>query len=227
MIQRSSSAPSTGFGHRQIPGAPPVPAVQTFRVGPDGIIALDSIDRPPDFLLVHDPFTVWVSRNRPDDRAVIDCCEGTSVGGARARGERTGKLFAEWTAYLAEIECAFDDMPCATVATLEGFAAAYNASDIEAVMAYFVAESEITKHPTLGDSTGLCPIRTAMAQHRTEAAATDPHGISNESVTGFTVSCDHTWVDAAGQEWCGTGNTASMAAGGILTSTYADEAPCA
>jgi hypothetical protein len=43
-------------------------------------------------------------------------------------------------------------------------------------MAYFVAESDITKHPTLGDSTGPCPIRTAMAQHRTEAAATDPYG---------------------------------------------------
>lgn len=216
------------FQAPMVPSAPPVPAVRTFRVGPDGIIALDSVYGPPDFLLVHDPFTIWVSRNRPDDRAAIDCCEWISVDDARAEGERTGELASEWATYLAEIECAFDDTPCATVAALDEFVAAYNAGDIEAVMTYFVPESEVTNHPTSGDVGGLDAIRTAMAEHRAQAAATDPYTFTNVLNLGFTLSWDHTWEDATGRQWCGTGNTASIAGGRIITLTYAsDEAPYA
>lgn len=208
-------------------GAPPVPAVQTFRVGPDGIIALDSVYGPPDFNLVHDPFTIWVSRNHPDDRGAVDCCEWTSVADARAKGERTGELLAEWAAYLDEIGCAFDDTSCATAAALDGFVAAYNANDIETVMTYFVPESEIRDLPAAGDAGGLDAIRTALAEHRAQAAASEPYLFTNATNRGFSLSWDHTWVDATGQQWCGTGNTASIAGGKILTLTYAsDEAPC-
>jgi hypothetical protein len=208
--------------------APPVPAVQTFRIGPEGIIALDSVYGPPDFLLVHDPFTIWVSRNRPDDRAVISCCEWTSVADARADGVRTGELFVEWAAYLDEIGCAFNDTNCAATAALVGFVAGYNAGDIDAVMTYFVPESAVANHPTGGDAGGLDAIRTALAEHRALAAASDPYTYSNVLNLGFTLSWDHMWEDASGEQWCGTGNTATIAGGKILSLTYAtDEAPCA
>lgn len=212
--------------HSILEQAPPVPTVQTFRIGTDGIITVDSVYGPPDFLLVHDQFTVWVARNHPEVRGVIDCCEWTSIDDARAEGERTAELEADWATYLDRIDCGFDDTACATTATLDGFIAAYNAGDIDVATSYFVEESQIMNHPVGGNLSGLDAIRTALEQHRAQAAEPAPYVTIDPIISGFTAAWDHTWVDSSGQQWCGSGSSFQTAGGRILGWTYGDEAPC-
>jgi hypothetical protein len=100
--------------------------------------------------------------------------------------------------------------------TIQAYAEANNADDLDAVLALFTEESVITNHPRLpsADMKGLDAIRV---DHMTELYSTASFTISNVVVVGDTVTWDSVSVQESGVEWCADGHSAAIADGKILT----------
>ena len=111
--------------------------------------------------------------------------------------------------------CGGEDADPAEV--VEDYIAAYNAGDIDGVMALFSEESVVTGHPFEARSEGLTAIRAVQVEGRNSAAADEPYTISNIEVTGDTVTWDHVWRSDDGGQFCKQGHTAVISDGKILT----------
>lgn len=111
-------------------------------------------------------------------------------------------------------------------AVIEGFVAAYNSGDIDAVMSYFDEDSVITGHPFSEHADGPDEIRTTMLTDLAVAADTDAYTISNLETTGATVTFDHRWTNTAGTDYCGTGHTATVDNGTITTWNWPTRRRC-
>jgi hypothetical protein len=111
--------------------------------------------------------------------------------------------------------CGSDDADPAGV--IEDMTAAYNAGDIDAVMALFSEESVVTGHPFEARSVGLSAIRAVQVEDRNSAATDNPYIISNVEATGDTVTWDHVWTRDDGGQSCKQGHTAVIQDGKILT----------
>jgi hypothetical protein len=104
--------------------------------------------------------------------------------------------------------------------TIGAHVAAYNAADIDGVMALFTEESVITGHPFDASSTGLAEIRALHVTDMAAAASENAYTISNVEVSGNTVTWDHLWVNDVGEEYCQFGQSAVVEEGIILTWTW-------
>ncbi len=105
-------------------------------------------------------------------------------------------------------------------ATVEGYIAAYNAHDVDEVMTFFSEDSVVTGHPAAATSTGLDQIRALHQQDINSAADENAYTISNVQVSGDTVTWDHVWVHADGNEFCKFGHEAVVADGKFVTWTW-------
>lgn len=107
-------------------------------------------------------------------------------------------------------------------ATIEAYVTAYNAGDIDGVMALFSEESVVTGHPTeaRSESTGLAQIRALHVQDIAAAATENSYTISNVEVTGDTVTWDHIWTRNDGDKFCKFGQSAVVQDGTILSWTW-------
>lgn len=111
-------------------------------------------------------------------------------------------------------------------AVIEAYVSAYNAEDIDAVMALFTEDSTIVGHPTLSDAVGLDAIRLLTIEDRQMAAEADPYAISNVQTDGDTVTWDHTWTNDAGEDWCQEGLSAVISDGTIVSWAFAEPELC-
>jgi len=118
--------------------------------------------------------------------------------------------------------CAEDGSgPGDPAAVVEDYIDAYNAGDIEAVMALFSERSVVIGHPfEPGSTAGLDAIRALQVEDRTGAASDNPYTISNVEVTGATVSWDHVWTQDSGTNFCQIGNDAVIEDGKFVTWTW-------
>jgi len=103
--------------------------------------------------------------------------------------------------------------------TIQAYAEATNADDLDAVLALFTEESVIIDHPfqPSGDLTGLNAIRL---NHMSELPSTATLTISNVVVAGDTVTWDSVRVMEDGVELCEDGHSTVIADGKILTWTW-------
>ena len=124
-------------------------------------------------------------------------------------------------AVLAVAACGGDAVDPAAV--IEDYAAAYNAGDIDAVMALFSEESVVRGHPFATESTGLDAIRTVQIADIAAAASVDAYAISNVQVAGDTVTWDHVWENGEGSFFCQQGHTAVVEDGAIKSWTWPDD----
>jgi hypothetical protein len=103
--------------------------------------------------------------------------------------------------------------------TIEGYAAAYSAGDIDPVMAFFVEESVVTGHPsgsTLSKIVGLAAIRDIHS----EVGEGVTYTILITDVAGNTVTWNHIWSGFENGEpfrTCQNGHTAVINDGKIMT----------
>ena len=109
---------------------------------------------------------------------------------------------------------------------IEAYVSAYNAEDIDAVMALFTEDSTIVGHPTLSDAVGLDAIRLLTIEDRQMAAESDPYAISNVTTDGDTVTWDHTWTNDAGANYCVEGHSAVITDGTIVSWAFAEPELC-
>lgn len=110
-------------------------------------------------------------------------------------------------------------------AVIEAYVRAYNADNVDAVMAWFSEDAAVTDHPGgLADAVGADAIRRLTITDRSWAAQSDPYEISNLNTDGDTVTWDHTWTNNNGEHFCADGNRAVITDGLIVSWTYADNA---
>ena len=99
-------------------------------------------------------------------------------------------------------------------AIIEAYIEAYNANDIDGVMALFSEESVVIDAPldpqASGQSRGLRQIRSLHRADMRSAADENAYTISNVEVSGNTVSWDHVWINEDGTEWCAAGHSAMI-----------------
>jgi uncharacterized protein (TIGR02246 family) len=114
--------------------------------------------------------------------------------------------------------CGGDDVDPAAV--IEDYTAAYNAGDIDAVMALFSEESVVTGHPFALESEGLTAIRAVQVEDIAAAATENAYTISNVRVIGNTVTWDHVWISAEGGRFCQQGHSAVVEDGKITSWTW-------
>jgi len=105
-------------------------------------------------------------------------------------------------------------------ATIEAYTAAYNAGDIDEVMAFFSEEFVMTDHPFNESVTGLVEMRGVMLRDIASATPENAYTISNVEVSGNTVTWDGLWVNKQGQEYCQFGQSAVVEDGTILLWTW-------
>jgi len=118
--------------------------------------------------------------------------------------------------------------------TVAAYLAAYNAGDIDEVMALFTDQSVIANLPALGRAglgenpvlTGLKAIRDFHVTDRAHAAGADPYVFSNVDAVGNAVTWDHTWMSNEGLRGCGEGHEAIVEDGKIVSWTFATVSFC-
>jgi hypothetical protein len=103
--------------------------------------------------------------------------------------------------------------------TIQAYAAATNADDLDAVLTLFTEESVIVNHPRL-PSAPMAGLDAIRVDHMTELPSTASFTISNVSVLGDTVTWDAVSVKESGVEWCGEGHSAVVIDGKILSWTW-------
>jgi hypothetical protein len=104
-------------------------------------------------------------------------------------------------------------------ATIEDYRTAYNAGDVDGVMALFSEESVMTGN-SFFESAGLTEIRAVWVEDINGAATEDAYTISNVEVTGNTVTWDQVWIGGAGDKNCIEGQSAVIEDGKILLWTW-------
>ena len=104
-------------------------------------------------------------------------------------------------------------------ATIEDYRTAYNAGDVDGVMAPFSEESVMTGN-SFFESAGLTEIRAVWVEDINGAATEDAYTISNVEVTGNTVTWDQVWISGAGDKYCIEGQSAVIEDGKILLWTW-------
>ena len=114
--------------------------------------------------------------------------------------------------------CSSDDADPASI--IDAYVTAYNAGDMEGVMALFSEDSVVSNHPFTGESSGLTEISSLHLADLEAAATENAYTISNVEVTGNTVTWDHLWINREGDQFCQSGQTAVIEAGKILTWTW-------
>jgi hypothetical protein len=119
-------------------------------------------------------------------------------------------------------DVAVEETTDVAVEVIEEYRIAYNADDMDGVMALFTEESVLTGHAGLDTSwTGLDEIRESNVVDRASAAEADAYVFVNVEANGDTVTWNHTWLSATGVEWCGEGHSAVIGEGKFVTWTYA------
>ena len=122
-------------------------------------------------------------------------------------------------------------------AALEAYGAAFNAGDLDGVMALFSEESVVVDHwraadsPLLdGEAVGLFYIETLVGTDLVEAVPPDAEAvpenalrISNVEVSGDTVTWDEVYTSGIGFRICSDRVTAVIEDGKIMTWTYPDD----
>ena len=111
---------------------------------------------------------------------------------------------------------------------IEDYTAAFNAGDIDAVMALFSEESVLSGHPFgIGfESTGLSAIRALQVEHMGTTTREDALTISNVEVTGNTVTWDDVLTSDDGAQFCIQGHSAVVEDGKILTWAWPGGVDC-
>ena len=95
-----------------------------------------------------------------------------------------------------------------TVGVIEAYRVAYNADDMDAVVALFTEESVLTGYAGFDTSwTGLDEIREATVEDRASSTDVDAYAFVDVEVTGDTVTWNHTWLSRNGVERCGEGHS--------------------
>ncbi len=113
-------------------------------------------------------------------------------------------------------------------ATVEGYFAAFNSQDIEAVLEFFTEASRIDFHPKdkpvfrgFGEPLrGLTEIRRTLQREMDLTAPVDGYVISNVEVSGNSVTWDHAWTENDGGRTCAEGHSATIEDGKILFWEY-------
>ncbi|MGB9372528.1 MAG: nuclear transport factor 2 family protein [Jiangellales bacterium] len=118
-----------------------------------------------------------------------------------------------------------DDGQSNPAAVIETYVSAYNADDIDAVMALFTEDSTMVG-AIVGEAVGLDAIRQFTIEDREMAADADPYAISNVQTDGDTVTWDHTWTNDAGEDWCMQGLSAVITDGTIVSWAFAEPELC-
>ena len=101
--------------------------------------------------------------------------------------------------------------------TIQAYIDAYNARDIDAVMAVFADDAVIRNHPFASVTEGAQAIRVLQSDDIEAAGRNDAYAISNLAVSGDTVTWNHVW-----NERCtGTRNEAVVEGGKIVSWVFA------
>ncbi len=216
---------STRDAPGQAVNGPPVPTVVRMTITPAGVSDLTFTYSQPDFNFVGVPFAMWMNANNPEDAEKASFGTWTTIEEASEFGKLAAQYAEEWATYLTANGCTFRDK-CTVLQertpgeTIEAYIAAYNAHDIDAVMAFFTDESVVTGHPFSTTSSGTSSIRTLHVTDLSAAAAETAYTISNVEVTGDTVTWDHVWVNNKGEEFCQQGQRAVVKDGTIVSWTW-------
>ncbi len=128
-------------------------------------------------------------------------------------------LTTTFTALLL-VACGGNDADPAGV--IDNYVAAYNAGDIDGVMAVFSDQSVVTGHPMQARIEGLAAIRINQADDMRFAASQNAYVISDVKVAYDTVTWDHVWTSSEGQQFCQQGHEALIEEGKILTWAWPD-----
>jgi hypothetical protein len=118
--------------------------------------------------------------------------------------------------------------------TVAAYVAAYNAGDIDGVMALFTDQSVISNRPLpgragLGENPalmGLEAIRDFHVTDRAKAAGANAYVFSNVDAVGNAVTWDHMWTSNEGLRGCGEGHEAIIENGKIVSWTFATVSFC-
>ena len=136
-------------------------------------------------------------------------------------------------AVLAVVSLSTTDEPATAgspEAVITAYRDAYNAGDIDAIMALFTEQSTVTGYPNgnLGPrppSTGIDTIRLHHLLDLSHAAEVDAYAFSNIEVDGNTVTWDHVWNSNSGLRGCGQGHSAVVENGKIISWVFAEFGP--
>ncbi|MEM7142276.1 MAG: nuclear transport factor 2 family protein [Actinomycetota bacterium] len=111
---------------------------------------------------------------------------------------------------------------------IEEYRSAYNASDIDAVMALFSEASVMTGHPvgSTAEASGLDAIRAVHLTDLAIAAQTDAYTFSSIEVDGDSVTWAHRWTTNRGGSFCGAGHEATVDNGVIVSWVWPSTGPC-
>ncbi len=212
----------------QATGAAPVPVRIAMVVSRDGIIELHEEYGSPDHNVTQGPFEAWMKSSNPDDAEKASFGTWTTIEEAAEYGAIVAKYAEEWATYLVTNGCVYKN-PCVELQartpsqTISAYVTAYNAHDIDAVMAFFTEESVVTDHPFAVEAAGLSSIRILHSQDIRSAAESNAYRISNVEVTGDTVTWDHVWTNDQGEKYCKQGQSAIIEDGTILVWTWPAE----
>ncbi len=106
-------------------------------------------------------------------------------------------------------------------AVIQAYIAAYNAGDIDGVMALFTEESEVTGQFFYdASSVGLEEIRGVLLFDMYYSAEVDAYEIFNIEVSDNIVMWDHVWTASNGVDFCAEGHSAVIEDGKILAWTW-------
>jgi len=203
--------------------------VITMTVTPDGITKLHEQFGSPNHNATQIPFERWMQTNNPQDAEKASFGTWTTIEEADEYGLLVARYAQEWATYLTTNGCVFQTN-CILLnertpsETIEAYMAAYNAGDIDSVMAFFTEESLVIGHPFAAEASGISDVKDLQVQDLITASTTGAYEISIVEVTNDTVTWDLAWTNEAGEEFCVQGNTAVVKDGTILSWTWpADE----
>ena len=212
----------------QVRVGPGVPIVDTAVVSAAGIEQLKRLVGPPDYRAEAEHFNDWLLRSHPED--AIDCCEWDSRESAQQAGTQMLEIANAWGVFLKSAGCV-PSSRCTTALDSDGvvplFAALYNGGNMDALAAVLAESVTLSDHPQGTNASGRGPVLDLLSEDRLGAWASAPLTVSNIVVKDDIATWDHVWRDADGIMWCGSGNTAELVSGQILTWVFApDHQPC-
>ena len=112
---------------------------------------------------------------------------------------------------------------------LEAYVDAYNARDLDGVVALFAEDAVVTDHPLAGSgsvTTGVDEIRDLEHRDMVLSAATNAYEMTNVETSGDTVSFGHIIRHQDGGCFAGTGHTLTVEDAKIVSWDWGTPQPC-
>lgn len=126
----------------------------------------------------------------------------------------------------ADVETGTADAEPGPADVVQSFVDAYNANDIDAVVALFAEDAVLRGHPSGPPEAEGETIRNVFAASLGESASEEPYQVSNVQVENNTVTWDFVFTDSNGVEYCTDGHSAVIEGGKVVSWDFADPQRC-